>query len=394
MLQLPRRLQSIDVFRAVTMFLMIFVNDVDGVEKIPEWIKHVDKHTDGLGFADTIFPAFLFIVGLSIPFALHKRMHSNESKSSIAWHIVLRSLALITMGFFHVNLENYSDAALLPATVFEILITTAFFLIWLDYKPGFNKTKQYILQATGILILIVMACLYKGERHGHEVWMRPQWWGILGLIGWGYLTCSMLYLFSNGKLYILIIALLLFLAYATAKQTCIFDSIDDVLKYIWPINGGSEVSLITAGIIISSIYKRNIDTHKHTFFITLLIAALVMFAFGFLIRPIGGISKIHGTPSWVGICTGISITMFGFLIFIADVKGKANWFNFIKPAGTSTLTCYLIPYFLYSFLELCNVWYPHFLTEGIGGILRSFTIAFIVIFITGLMEKKGLRLKV
>src|SRR3979409_2321083 len=106
MLQPPKRLQSIDVFRAVTMFFMIFVNDVDGVTKIPEWIKHVDERTDGLGFADTIFPSFLFIVGLSIPFALNKRMQSGENKLTIALHIILRSLALIIMGTFHVNLEN------------------------------------------------------------------------------------------------------------------------------------------------------------------------------------------------------------------------------------------------------------------------------------------------
>ncbi len=129
MLQLPRRLRSIDVFRAITMFFMIFVNDVDSVKNIPEWIKHVDEFTDGLGFADTIFPSFLFIVGLSIPFALDKRIQSGESKSNIAIHIMLRSLALIVMGFFHVNLENYSkETALLPAPVWEILITLAFFL--------------------------------------------------------------------------------------------------------------------------------------------------------------------------------------------------------------------------------------------------------------------------
>src|SRR5205809_787095 len=112
--QLPRRLQSIDVFRAVTMFFMIFVNDVDGVTNIPAWIKHVKASTDGLGFADTIFPAFLFIVGLSVPFALHKRIQSNENRSAIAWHIITRSFALIVMGFFHVNIENYSSTSLLP----------------------------------------------------------------------------------------------------------------------------------------------------------------------------------------------------------------------------------------------------------------------------------------
>ena len=46
-----------------------------------------------------------------------------------------------------------------------------------------------------------MAFLYKGEHHNHViVGMRPQWWGILGLIGWGYLTCALIYLITNGKL--------------------------------------------------------------------------------------------------------------------------------------------------------------------------------------------------
>ena len=136
----------------------------------------MQKHMKiNLGFADTIFPAFLFIVGLSIPFALNKRMQSGENKLKIALHIILRSLALIMMGTFHVNLENYSDVALLPEAVFEIIITLTFFLIWLDYK-NIRKTTQYVLQVAGIIILIVMAFLYKGEHQNIVVGMRPQWW--------------------------------------------------------------------------------------------------------------------------------------------------------------------------------------------------------------------------
>ena len=378
------------------MFFMIFVNDVDGVTKIPEWIKHVDENADGLGFADTIFPAFLFIVGLSIPFALNKRMQSGENKSKIAWHIILRSFALIVMGFFHVNLESYNnDVALLSKPVWEILITVAFFLIWLDYKQPVNKTKQYVLQATGIIILIVMAILYKGEdRHGDVVGLKTHWWGILGLIGWAYLTCALVYLFAKGQLKILIPALVLFLIYTTLNQTNALDAVSGILKYCWFLGGGSEISFIMSGIIISSVYKQNLANNRRNFFMIMFVAAIVMLAFGFLIRPFGGISKIHGTPSWVGICTAISIVVFALLIFIVDVKSKANLFNVIKPAGTSTLTCYLIPYILYSLLWILHINYPVFLSEGIGGILRSFAVAFIVIFITRFLEKKNLRLKI
>jgi heparan-alpha-glucosaminide N-acetyltransferase len=396
MIQLLRRLQSIDVFRAITMFFMIFVNDVDGVKNIPEWIKHVDEFTDGLGFADTVFPAFLFIVGLSIPFALDKRIRSDEKKSNIVVHIVLRSLALIVMGFFHVNLENYSkETALLPAPVWEILITLAFFLIWLDYKPSINKTKQYILQVMGIIILIVMAVMYEGKgSNGNVTWMRPHWWGILGLIGWAYLTCSLIYLFSKGNFKILFAAFVFFLVYTTLNQTDILKPLSGILRYCWLLNGGSEVSFVMAGILISLFYRRNMNGNSIKFFITMFIAGITITALGFLLRTFGGISKIHGTPSWVGICTGISILVFTILIYLIDIKAKANWFNSIKPAGTSTLTCYLIPYLLYAFMALFHYKYPVWLAEGTGGLLRSFAIAFIVVFIAGRLEKKHLRLKI
>ena len=56
------------------MFTMIFVNDLAGAGKIaPDWMVHFsDRHRGGSGmtFVDLVFPAFLFIVGMSIPIAL------------------------------------------------------------------------------------------------------------------------------------------------------------------------------------------------------------------------------------------------------------------------------------------------------------------------------------
>src|ERR1700761_1703311 len=128
-----KRLQSIDVLRALNMFFMIFVNDLSGVRNVPEWIDHVKGNEDGMGFADTIFPIFLFIAGLSIPLAIGRRLQKGDSFTAIAGYILLRSFALIVMGFFHVNMEEYSKSALLPLGVWELLLTLSFFLIWLDY---------------------------------------------------------------------------------------------------------------------------------------------------------------------------------------------------------------------------------------------------------------------
>jgi predicted acyltransferase len=96
---IKRRLPSIDVIRALTMYFMVFVNDLWTDKSIPEWLEHAPGKADAMGFADIIFPAFLFIVGLSIPYSQQSRQARGESKQQIFQHVILRSMALIVMGF-------------------------------------------------------------------------------------------------------------------------------------------------------------------------------------------------------------------------------------------------------------------------------------------------------
>jgi len=91
---------------------------------------------------------------------------------------------------------------------------------------------------------------------------------------------------------------------------------------------------------------------------------------------------------------GITILMFELFIYLIDIKGKKDWFKIIQPAGTSTLTCYLMPYFQVYLLELFNIEYPSVFNFGIIGLMRSMAIAFILIALVGLMEKRRLRLKI
>ncbi|MEO5891849.1 MAG: DUF5009 domain-containing protein [Ferruginibacter sp.] len=388
--QLPKRLHSIDVFRAITMLLMIFVNDVSGVKNIPAWIEHVGGKEDGLGFADTVFPAFLFIVGLSIPFAIRNRMTKGDVFLNVAFYILTRSVALLVMGFFHVNSEEYSTAALLPRYLWVLAITIAFFLIWLDYPPTLAKTKKYILTGTGILLLIVMAMLYKGGDASAPEGMKPSWWGILGIIGWSYLVCAFVFLITKGKLSLLAMVLVVFILINIASHS-------GLLRFrVWVIGDASSVTLVMAGIVISGIYGKLAGKGRDKYLWTILTAAgIMMIIAGLAIRPYAdGISKIRATPAWVFICSGISILVFVSLIWLIDVKGKQSWFAAIRPGGTSTLTCYLIPYLLYSIFTLVHFHYPAFLNEGIGGIIRSFAIAFFVIWLVGIMERYRLRLKI
>ncbi len=387
-----KRLLSVDAFRALNMLCMIFINDLSGVKGIPYWMDHAKRMQDTMGFADTIFPAFLFIIGMSIPLAIDRKMQKGESFGAISSLILSRSLALLVMGFFHVNLESYSNAALLPDYVWEILITLAFFLIWLDYPDTLDKAKRDILTSLGWIILIAMAILFiGGDRHGDGVHgMQPEWWGILGIIGWSYLVCASVYFLAKGNFAAIIIAFIVFMG---------FNILDHGMHLHINITGiydGSSISLVMAGVVFSLWYARMAAKgYNAKLWLSILLTGCAAIALGLLIRPYTeGISKIRSTPAWIFICIGISILVFEVMVYLVDFKGKKNWFSLIWPAGTVTLTCYLIPYFQDSFYKMFNFHYPAFLNYGWGGFFRSWAVAFIVVMIGGFLAKRHLKLKI
>jgi len=391
MKQLPKRILSIDVLRAITMLLMIFVNDVAGVQQIPKWIEHTEADFDGMGFSDLIFPAFLFIVGLSLPFAIQARIKKGNSYFHIITYIILRAAALIIMGFFHVNMENYNESlAFLSYPVFTIILTIGFFLIWLDYPDKLAKSIRYGLIVLGVLTVATMAWLYRGGSAENSKGLEPSWWGILGIIGWAYLFAALTYLITGKKLILLIAAFVVF-AFINITSHMQLLHVD-----LWMIGDASSITLMLGGAVIATCYSSIIGKGKdRLLWVVLGLSGILAIVFGLLIRPYaGGISKIYATPAWVFICMGITILMFELLVYVVDLKEKNDAFNFIKPAGTSTLTCYLLPYLLYSILSLIDFNYPDVFNFGIGGMIRSAVFAILVIRIVAFMEKKGLRLSV
>ncbi|MEI3469394.1 MAG: hypothetical protein V8Q76_12175 [Bacteroides intestinalis] len=86
--------------------------------------------------------------------------------------------------------------------------------------------------------------------------------------------------------------------------------------------------------------------------------------------------------------------MFGLFYWLTDVKGKTPWFDIIKPAGTATLTCYIIPYIWYAAQQLLGWHYPELLNAGAPGLLRSLIFSLIIVQLTGLLVKAKIKLKV
>src|SRR5690242_13027716 len=87
------RLLSLDVFRGFTLLAMVLVNSHPGK------IYPALAHAPGLGwtFTDLIFPFFIFIVGVAIPYSFSKRLERGESPRSLFLHIVRRCALLFAV---------------------------------------------------------------------------------------------------------------------------------------------------------------------------------------------------------------------------------------------------------------------------------------------------------
>lgn len=384
-----QRLASIDVFRAVTMFLMIFVNDVDGVRQIPGWIKHVSVDQSGLGFADVIFPAFLFIVGLSLPLAVRGKLQQGYTTAYLTRYISIRAIALIIMGLFHVNFSYYNESlSLLPRSVYIILTTLSFFLIWLAYGKNTSKKRRLILQTIGIILLLAMAAIFRSGTPEQPGWMQIRWWGILGLIGWAYWLVALAYLFLREKTTWLIGFFLTLCLINIAIHLDFF-----ALPAIF-VGDTAHAVLVAGGMLCTVFYLQTQETNRHIWGV-LVLSGLVLIGFGLAIAELSdGINKIRATPGWVHISMGISSVCYGMCVWWMDLQQKENPFLWISAAGTNTLTCYLLPYVWYAIWKMAGLGWPGIFNSGAGGVLRSLLVAFLIVQIAGWMEKKGIRIKV
>ena len=387
------RIASIDVLRALTMLLMIWVNDFWTLTNTPKWLMHAKPNEDYLGFSDVIFPLFLFIVGLSIPFAIQNRLAKKESIQVMAKHIVIRSFSLLIIGVFMVNYETHNATLGLGKWLWCLLMAFAVSLVWMQWKKSPVPQKWHsLLQLLGLVILIFLAIFYKGGADGIEV-MSPHWWGILGLIGWAYSINALAYLFTRGKLIFIIMLWLLFNLLSIGDAVGYLNIMPSPMRYISTWYTGTIPAFTTAGMIASLLFQKISKENISKALLTLTTLGILNIAAGLLTRHLWGISKVPGTPSWLMVCTGIGFLSFVILYYVVDIKKQSSWSKIIIPAGTATLTCYLIPYFTYPIRNLTGIELPDFLNSGVIGLLSSFCFALLVVIFTGWLQKKGFSLK-
>lgn len=343
----PVRILSIDIMRGLTLFLMLFVNDLYE-PGVPKWLVHTKAEVDGMGLADWVFPGFLFMVGMSIPYAIASREKKGQRKTQIFGHIVARTLSLLLIGVLILNIGRLNaDLSGINQYVWAILLYISIFLIWNTYPDKSSlKTPFLIIRGIGIAGVLLLSVLFRSGDSQHISWMEIGWWGILGLIGWGYFVAATVCLVVNSKLWLTMIFWGIFVVVNILAQLNLLEAMAFLKPIFGVIIGGNIPAIVLAGLTIGLILAQK-EWSSKKIMVTITVLGVGCLLMGILLHKWFIVSKIYGTPSWVMICSGISMLLYGSLYFIVDIKGKVQWAGMFQAAGRNSLTTYLAPDIIY-----------------------------------------------
>lgn len=341
------RIISIDIMRGLTLLLMLFVNDLN-MKVAPAWLGHMKADYDGMGLADWVFPGFLFIVGMAIPFAISGRLKKGDPIYRVVIHIAIRTVSLLIIGVLMLNSGRINpETTGMGRNLWELLMYVSVFLVWNDYPRGRYNLLFLIMRAAGIAALIFLAIIFRSGTTEDPGWMITGWWGILGLIGWGYLVASLTYLVTHDSITGTAIAAIFFLAVNIMDASGLLGFLDPVRPVLGIIIQGNVPLIVLTGMLAGALIRKMREAGHERILMTLVTLGFLSLAIGFILRNWFIISKIMATPSWGMICSGISFLVFALIYWLADVRGLTKWAAVVRPAGKYSLTTYLAPDILY-----------------------------------------------
>lgn len=312
-----KRLVSIDALRGFDMLLiagggtfLVLLENKTGLSGI-DWIAGQLKHPawNGFTFYDFIFPLFLFIAGVSIPFSLKKGIENGLSKSDLYRKAFWRMLILIILGILDKNQPvTFFDPAQIRVASVLGRIGIAGFLATLLYL-NFSWTKR-IIWVAGIL-LIYYAALYLIPVPGFGA-------GDLSiegnLIGWFDRN------FLPGRL----------------------------LQKIYDENGiltqFPAMCLAVMGTLAGDIL--NSDQRESKKLQILLLAGLAVLAAGLLWGLHFPINKHLWTSSFILLTGGMAFLFLSMFYYVIDILEYRKWAFFFKVIGMNSLIIYLAYHFI------------------------------------------------
>jgi predicted acyltransferase len=160
------RIASIDALRGFDMFWItggegiihslyrVYQNPV--TETLNLQFSHV--RWEGFHFYDLIFPLFLFIVGLVLPFSLTRRLERGANRGELHWHAVRRLLLLFLLGLIYNGLLDFNFHELRIAGVLQRIAICYFIAALIVMNTSIRKQAIItgaILAGYWIILLVI-----------------------------------------------------------------------------------------------------------------------------------------------------------------------------------------------------------------------------------------------
>ena len=153
----PNRLMSLDVFRGVTIASMMLVNNPGTWSAIYPPLDHAEWN--GWTFTDTIFPFFVWIVGVAIPLSTSRRLEAGQSRAELFRHALRRAVIIFGLGFFLATFGFLIDGSLAKLG----------FSGWLHHYLT-NVRLPGVLQRIAICYLIATLIFLRANLRGQILW--------------------------------------------------------------------------------------------------------------------------------------------------------------------------------------------------------------------------------
>ena len=309
-----QRLASIDALRGFDMFwimgggpfvqgfLRIFANP------LPPWLDRQFDHVEWEGFVgwDLIMPLFLFVVGVSLPFSIGKRIAIGETRGQIYRKVATRSLILWILGmiaqghllaFDSHNLQFYSNT---------LQAIAAGYIIASIALVEFNIRKQAIL--TVALLIAYALCLFLIPVPG---------------IGAGHLNPS-----DNIAIYV---------------DKAILGRFQDGTTYSWILTSLGFGATVLMGVLAGHLLRSGLHSTRKAQYLAG--AGVACLAAGWLCSFVLPIIKHIWTGSMILWSGGLSLLLLALFYWLIDVKGYRRWaFPFIV-IGANAIVAYMADLF-------------------------------------------------
>lgn len=314
------RLLSLDVYRGMVMLLL--ASSGFGIAKyaaklegpFAEWLVFQGTHPDwnsqfslfGLALWDLIQPAFMFIVGVSMPFSYEKRANLGESYVSRLRHAWTRAILLTLLGVFLQSLRHDQTYWIFTNVLSQIGLGYGFlfFFVGKSWRAQFIGG-GVILIAYYFLMLFLPSGLEEWRMHFANGPSFPQQFDnwILNLFPrekpfTGHVYATLNFVPS------IVTMLMGLMSGQVLKNTSLSSAAK--LKRLWI----SAAALLLTGAIL-----------------------------GLTICPV--VKKLW-TPSWVLFSGGWAIALLALCYWIIDVKKWNGWVFPFVVVGLNPLTMYLL----------------------------------------------------